>query len=418
MGIGISEVSLDVKREPLARPFGFKGGQFTEKWLATVRLRSFNGHEASGVGGFAILWSDPVVFHRHTEVGGNLIMAAMLEKALTLARGRQFETPLDLLDGIVEPVHEYGRAISGNPDLRRTFTLNSLVALDNAAWLLCARERGIASLDGLIPAEFRSALSYRNRLVAVTPAVTYGTPLEEVLALARSGCFVFKIKLGAPGSPEEMLASDAARIAALHRALEGFSTPHTVDGRLRYYLDANGRYPHPDLVRRLVEHARSIGMLEQILVLEEPFDEGLEFSVGDLGVRVAADESLHSHEDIERKVRLGYGALALKPAGKTLSVTLRMAREALRLGVPCLVADSGCPPVLVDWNRNVAARLAPFPGLKTGLLESNGPQHYARWQQLIREHPCYGKRWLESVNGLFELDDDYFRSGGGIFDTG
>jgi len=413
----IQEVGLDVMREPLARPFGFKGGRFTEKWLCKVELRSESGKVATGIGGLAVLWSDPRVFHAHTEVGGNIVMVAMLEKALAMARGQSFETPLELLEHLIEPVHEYGKTITGNADLRRTFTLNSLVALDNAAWILYARERGIATFDQLIPAEFRVALGHRHSEVAVIPAVSYGMSVDEVVGLARAGCFVFKMKLGAPGDHEEMLAADMRRLTEIHQAIGDFTTRYTDDGKLRYYLDANGRYPHPDVMKRLLDHARGIGMMEQVLVLEEPFDESCDFPVHDLGVRVAVDESLHTHVDVEEKARQGYGALALKPAGKTLSMTLRMAREAVRLGIPCLVADSGCVPVLVEWNKNVAARLAPFPGLKTGLLESNGPQHYAHWRELIQAHPASGKRWVESAHGVFELDDEFFESGGGIFDS-
>ena len=112
---------------------------------------------------------------------------------------------------------------------------------------------------------------------------------------------------------------------------------------------------------------------------------------------------------------LGYSAFALKPAGKTLSMTLRMAAEAHRRGAPCFVADSACPPILVDWNKNVAARLAPLPGLATGLLESNGPQHYRNWQRMLREHPCHGAPWLSAANGVFDLGRDFYDAGGGIF---
>ena len=33
MKVSIQSVDLDVAREPLVRPFGFKGGFFREKWL-------------------------------------------------------------------------------------------------------------------------------------------------------------------------------------------------------------------------------------------------------------------------------------------------------------------------------------------------------------------------------------------------
>ena len=41
----------------------------------------------------------------------------------------------------------------------------------------------------------------------------------------------------------------------------------------------------------MLDHARKIGALDQIAIIEEPFPEELEVSVDDLGVRIAADES-------------------------------------------------------------------------------------------------------------------------------
>ena len=415
MPITIIETDLDIVREPLAHPFGFKGGCFTEKWLCRVRLQSQSGKCGTGIGGLSVLWSDRAVFLIHTEVGGNLIMAAMLEKALTLARSRTFETPLDLLDNLVAPIHEFGQIITGNQELRKTFTLNALVALDNAAWTLYAQESGTADFDALLPAPCREPLSHRHTELAKVPMIGYGESMEQILELARSGYFIFKIKLGAPGEPEEMLVKDMERITQIHKALGEMTTSHTDDGKVRYYLDANCRYPHPDLMKRLLDHARRIGMTEQILILEEPFLETAGFDVRELGVRVAVDESYHDTEDLVRKMGLGYSAVALKPAGKTLSMALRMAAEAHSRRVPCLVADSGCVPILVQWNKNIAARLMPFPGLRTNLLESNGPQHYAHWRRLMDEHPCAGAPWLESRNGVWHLDDDFYEKSGGIF---
>ena len=91
MPIQLDNVALDIIREPLLRPFGFKGGFFTEKWLCKVTLTSASGLTASGLGGLAVLWSGPDVFLAHTEAGGNLIMAAILEHALQAARGAAFE---------------------------------------------------------------------------------------------------------------------------------------------------------------------------------------------------------------------------------------------------------------------------------------------------------------------------------------
>ncbi len=411
----IAKVDLDIRREALLRPFGFKGGHFTEKWLCQVELEGETGRRAAGQGGLAVLWSDAEVFSAHTETGGNLLMAAMLEHALQRVEGQAFDTPIHMLEAILQPVLEYGKTITGRTDLRTTFALNSLVALDNAAWILYARERNLTSFGALVPEVHRTALRHRHQALAGAPLISYKTRIDDIRRMVGAGCFFLKIKIGHPGGPREMLAADMQRLSEIHEAVGGWETPHTPDGKLRYYLDANGRYPDRDLLRRFLDHARKIGAFEQIAILEEPFDETLRIHVGDLGVRVAGDESCHGEREVRERVEMGYGAIALKPAGKTLSMSLRMATAAHESGVPCFVADSACPPLLVEWNKNVAARLAPLPGMHTGLLESNGAHYYVRWRQMIEEHPCCHARWLQIHDGLFCLDEEYYAASGGIF---
>ncbi len=123
----ITDTNLDIIREPLVKPFGFKGGFFTEKWVCRVELASDSGNKGIGQGGLAVLWSDAAIFSAHTEVGGNLLMSAMLEYALGLVKDKSFTDPVEMLDFIVEPLYQYGCKITGNPELRRTFALNPLV---------------------------------------------------------------------------------------------------------------------------------------------------------------------------------------------------------------------------------------------------------------------------------------------------
>ena len=415
MSIAIDKADLDVSRQALVHPFGFKGGCFTEKWLTHVRLDSISGQTASSLGSLAILWADANVFLAHTETGGNLIMAAMLEYALMHAQGLRFNTPLDLLDQVFEPVHAYGRAITGRKDLSPTFTLNALVGLDNAAWVLCARERNMSVLDELVPTDLLPALRCRHDVLGIIPLISYALSTDHVEALAREGHAVFKIKIGAPGDVDEMLAKDKKRLSEIHAVLRDVRTPHTDCGMALYYLDANGRYPDAEHMLRLLDHAERLGMRDRILVLEEPYSEHSTQAVGDLGVRVAADESLHNMAALRQRIDLGYTAAALKPAGKTLSMTLRMVAEAHKHGIPCFVADSACVPRLLEWNKNVAARLPALPGVKIGLIESNGAQHYRSWQKMIDEHSCAGAPWIIPEQGVFQLDDDFFRQSGGVF---
>jgi len=411
----ITKTNLNIIREPLVKPFGFKGGFFTEKWVCQVELTGDSGNKATGQGGLAVLWSDAAVFSAHSEVGGNILMAAMLEYALNLVKGKTFANPVEMLEFLDKPVYDYGCKITDNPELRHTFALNPLVALDNAAWLLYAQNNDIDKFDDMIPEAYRPALSARHEKLASAPLVTYKVSIKELHELIDEGYFFLKIKIGQPGDQEEMLAADMARLTEIHEAIADCRIPYTEDGKLLYYLDANGRYENKEAMKRLLEHAKTIGAFEQIVILEEPFDENLDIDVDDLGVRVAGDESCHGSAEVIQRMKMGYTAIALKPAGKTLSMSLKMAKVAYEAGVPCYVADSACTPATVEWNKNIAARLAPLPGMKIGLIESNGPHFYKHWQELIATQPYSDAVWVEAHNGIFELNKDYYAKSGGIF---
>jgi hypothetical protein len=414
--IRIARTDSTFEREPLVRPFGFKGGYMTEIWQTAARLEGASGLSRVGIGTQSVLWSDAAVFAGHSEAAGNALMYAMTERALRLAReAGPFRTPLELLDAVLDATHEYGKAITGRPSLRRTFALNALVPVDNAAWLLYAAENGIAGFDDMVPEEFRPALAARHRQAAAIPLMAYAVPVPEIREAAAQGFFFMKIKIGQPGTQAEMLEKDKARLSEIHGALGSVETPHTRDGRLPYYFDANGRYESKETLLRLLDHARRIGAFDRIAIVEEPFPEELEVEVGDLGVRVAADESAHTDRDAARRIDMGYGAIAVKPIAKTLSMTLRIARVAHRRGVPCFCADLTVHPILVDWNKVFAARLAPLPGLSLGLVETNGHQNYRNWEAMRRQHPCYGASWTVPAEGVFRLDDDFYARSGGIF---
>ena len=405
------------EREPLIRPFGFKGGYMSEIWQTAVLMESESGGTRVGIGTQNVLWSDAAVFASRSEAAGNALMYAVTERALALARDAgPFRSPLELQDAILEPVHAYARAVTGRGDLRRTFTLNALVPVDNAAWLAHADANGISGFDALIPAEFRPALASRHTLAAAIPLMAYAVPVAEIRDAAAQGYFFMKIKIGQPGTQAEMLEKDKARLSEIHAAIGGMETPHTQDGRLPYYFDANGRYESKDSLLRLLDHARRIGAFDRIAILEEPFPEDVEARVDDLGVRVAADESAHTDADAARRIDLGYGAIALKPIAKTLSMTLKIARLAHARGIPCFCADLTVNPILVDWNKVFAARLAPLPGLSLGLVETNGHQNYRNWEPMRRYHPSFGAPWTQPVKGVFRLDADFYARSGGIFD--
>jgi len=85
-------------------------------------------------------------------------------------------------------------------------------------------------------------------------------------------------------------------------------------------------------------------------------------------------------------------------------------------GIPCLCADLTVNPILVDWNKNVAARLADweeFPGM--GMMENNGHQNYRDWQEMLSYHPYSDADWVKAQGGVFKLGEDYYEKSGGIF---
>lgn len=414
--IAIQTVGSNFEREPLIRPFGFKGGYLSEVWQSVAMLQGGSGKRGIGLCSQSVLWSDAEVFASHSEAGGNALMYSMTEYALQAIRGRSFSTPVDLLDGLVEEVHEYGKAITGRKALRKTFALNALVGIDNAAWLLYAKEIAATSFDDLIPAAFRPALSSHHTKVASIPLMAYGIPVEEIRAAVAQGYFFMKIKIGQPGTQQEMLEKDMARLTAIHKAIGSARTEHTQSGKLPYYFDANGRYEKKETLLRLLDHAKSIGAFDQIAIIEEPFPEELEIDISDLPIRIAADESAHTDADARKRIDMGYKAIALKAIAKTLSMTMKIAQAAHDRGVPCFCADLTVNPLLVEWNKNVAARLAAFPGLGTGLLETNGHQNYRNWEAMRKHHPHPEARWARTERGVFNLGEDYYRAAGGIFE--
>jgi L-alanine-DL-glutamate epimerase-like enolase superfamily enzyme len=415
--ITISRVGSDFEREPLIRPFGFKGGYQTEIWQSAALLESERGQRGIGLCTQGVLWSDAQVFASHTESGGSALMYAATEWALQRLKGQRFTNPIELLEANRHEVYAFAKKITEHPKLRETFALNALVGVDFAAWVLYARENGITRFDDLIPPAYRPALSARHAKVASIPLMAYGIPIEELKAAVEQGYFFMKIKLGQPGSQAEMLEKDKARLSAIHAAIGHARTPYTASGKLPYYFDANGRYESKETLLRLLDHAKAIGAFDQIALVEEPFPEELEVDVSDIPARLAADESAHTDADAKKRIEMGYKAIALKPIAKTFSMSLKIAQLAHERGVPCFCADLTVSPLLVEWNKAVAARLAAFPGLGLGLVETNGHQNYRNWEMLRARHPAPQAPWTRTQRGVFELDADYYARSGGIFEA-
>jgi hypothetical protein len=409
--------SLDFEREPLAAPWGFKGGFLTELWQAVAALEGEDGRRRVGLGTQSVLWCDPRVLTSRSEPAGNAAMLMMTDHALRLAAGQEFDRPPDLLDRLLEPTLAYGRAVTGLADLRKVFALNALVPVDNAAWMLWASANGAAGFDALIPEESREALSCRQSTVVSAPAVGYGLGLDEIVRLIDEGFFLLKIKLGSDpdrdGNPLKMMEWDVARMREIHAAVGRRRTSGSPTGHPLYYLDANGRYPDRSILDGLLDRLASNGSLRQTILLEEPFPENVKEPVGDLPVRVVVDESASNVEETRERIALGYGAVALKPIAKTLSVTFRIARLCRELDIPAFCADLTVNPILVDWNKCIAARLPAIPELDGGLQEVNGWQNYRDWERMLSYHPAPHGDWILPAGGRFTLSDEFYDTSGG-----
>jgi L-alanine-DL-glutamate epimerase-like enolase superfamily enzyme len=416
VAVRVRRATAAFEREPLVRPSGFKGGYMTEFWQSAVLLESESGAARVGLGTQNVLWCDPTVLEHFSESGGNSLMFAVTDRALQMIRGISFASPIELLDGIFPELYSYAQRITGLADLHPTFVLNALIPVDNAAWLLYAAENGYRTFDEMIPARYRPGLSHRNRQVASLPSVTFALPVEEVRKTAEEGYFIIKLKLGFPGTQQEMIERDMARVTEVVRAIDHLRTPHTPDGRLRYDFDPNSRYETRDTLLRLLDHADTLGILDRVVVVEEPFAAENETFVGDLPVLVAADESATTLADSRRRFDQGYRGMALKGIAKTLSRTMQIAQLCHERGIACMAADLTVNPILVDWNKNVAARLAPFPGMTAGMIETNGHQQYRDWRRMESYHPCADASWRRVDRGVFPVGDDFYARSGCIFE--
>ena len=413
--IRIKNVDSNFEREPL-NPYRFKGSVVTEGWQVAAYLESDSGIHRVGLGGQGTLWSDSKVFAAHSTTGGNALMYAMSERALQIMKGNTFTHPDELLDRLFPEVYEYGKKITGNPDLRKTFALNALVCVDNAAWLLYAAENNITRFDDLIPQAYKGGLSYRQEKVGSMPSFSVGADVKKIKAAADEGYFIMKLKTGSAGTQQEMLEKDIKFLTDVHAAIGHYETPYTKNGKIPYYFDANERYDEKSTLLRFLDHAKKIGAFDQIACIEEPFGERNDVYVGDFGVTIAADESAHTVEDAAKRIEQGYSAIAVKAIAKTLSMTMRITQLAHEKKVTCSCADLTVNPILVDWNKNIAARLAPFANIGIGLQETNGHQYYKNWNTMMTYHPKAGASWTQTKKGVYVTDKTFYEQSGGIFE--
>ena len=405
--------------EKLKAPFGFKGGYLSELWQVVCRVESESAH-GIGVGVQSVLWSDAAVFTSNSEFDGNTFMYKTTEYAVQLLEGREGETPIELIDGIYEQTLAFARSLTNvKQSLRETFVRNALVAVDNALWQLYAKEKGERDIVKLIPQAYRAPLQEKHNRLCNIPLVSYGVSEEDIKQLLENGTVLMKIKIGFDDngkmSKADMLQWDKNRLKQIHDIASGYQTEYTKSGKILCYLDANGKYDTKERLIELLEYAKEIGALNNIVLLEEPFEEENKIFVGDLPVRIAADESVHSLTDVEERIELGYKAITLKPIAKTLSETIKILKKAFEQNVICFCADLTVNPLLVEWNKNIAARIGTLPEMNIGILESNGEQNYINWNEMQK---CVDTR-NETIykNSIYYLTKNFFEKSGGVFEV-
>lgn len=402
------------EREILRNPFGFKGGYLTELWQVATLIRDSQGNTGLGLATQSVLYGDADVFASNSETAGNSLMFVLVNKALQKLQGKTYQSPIAALDSILADLYKEAVLLTENKDLNINFVYNALVSVDNALWMLYAQQNKSFTIQELLPVGAQKALSYKNDRVAILFQISYGMSLSSIGKAAEQGYFLFKIKTGQPGTEEEMLQKDKERLNEIHEVLKDYKTDRTPTGNLYYTMDANGRYTQKSSIKSYLDYAKKIGAFERILLYEEPFDEQNQEDVRDLGVIIAADESIHGPEDAKKKIALGYGAFALKPIAKTLSQTLKILEIVQQFDIPCFCADLTVNPILVDWNKFVAACLKPFPKLGMGMMETNGDMNYRNWSDMKNRHPFFKEKWTQVNRGLFELDRHFFENSGGI----
>ena len=417
--LNIKNTKINVIKEKLKAPFGFKGGYVDELWTVVAKVES-EDQFGVGLGVQSVLWSDANVFAANTPEDGNNFMYEISKYALELLKGNSYKDPMEAIDSIFDDVYEYGKKITKNNDLRKTFALNALVAVDNALWQLYGRVNNTEDFLSLLSDEYKAPLLNKAEKLCNIPLVTYNMTIDDVLKLVNDGFFFLKIKIGSnpdgSGSFEKMLEWDKQRLYDIHNAVKDIKTEYTDSGFIPYYFDANGRYDSKERLKEFIDYAEEIGALDRIAIIEEPFPEEYKVDVSDLNARIAADESAHSYEDAIERIELGYKAIALKPIAKTMSESIKILKEAHKRNIPCFCADLTVNPVMVEFNKNVAARIDKFPGIKIGILESNGMQNYIKWDEMQTYHPMYGKAdYIKQEHGIFNLNEDFYKISGGIF---
>lgn len=433
--IEIADTNASFWAERIKGTFGFAGGTMTEIWQSVISLRDSKGRITKVVGTQNPLWCFKPLFDEVGEDAANASMFAVTAYAAKLLKGESFKRPDEFLRKSLGIIHYHAKEITGRRDLPETFTLNALVPIDWANWVLYKEANNIHGFAALIPPEYQFAFSPRQHEMSVIPLMSYSKTPEDIAKALDEGYVIMKLKIGHAteftkterGSKKDldaMLEKDMERVRMLHEIAKDRRTELTRDGRIPYYFDANGRYDEEHLVR-LLEFTESIGALDRLIILEEPLQNMVGVDFRKFPRIIASDECCHSVEDVTHQISQGARYIALKPAAKTPSVTMQMMKAIYEHNqtvdekdkVYPFVADLTVVPSLVQLNMAFASRLPLLPGMKIGAFETNGHQHYERWEQLLADQPRPNALWARPKNGVYHISGlAYNLHDGGIFE--
>ncbi|MFQ9681522.1 MAG: hypothetical protein ACLRZH_16775 [Ruthenibacterium lactatiformans] len=256
--------------------------------------------------------------------------------------------------------------------------------MDFALWQLWNAKRGNGTFDALC-ASFCPELTNREKELGSIPLITYHTPEDELHALLEDGAFLLKVKIGSDpeknGDPEAMLAWDIGRLRTVHTAAAGFTTPYTECGRPVYYL---GQRPlsGQGISAALSGCCGQDGRAGAHRAAGGAVCGDRPEPVHGLPVRVAGDECPQRTGRClpDPGIRL-FGHRLQTHCKNAVRHAGDGARGAEKRRGVLLRGPDGAACAL-DWNMSLAARLPRVPGLRVGVVESNGPQNYTDWRRL------------------------------------
>jgi len=396
----ISNCKIGYIKEDLIKSFGFKGGYVSNLWQVVVTIGD-GQYFATGLSIQSVLWSDADIFNKYGQEKGDLLMYETTKYALKILQNIEFDTPYEATERLFNSCYLYIKEKIGY-DIKKTFILNALVGIDMALWLYYAKKKKINSFSAL------TNLEKKQNKIALIPLITYTTSQEEIKDIIKNGEFFLKVKIG------KEYEWDKQRIKEISNIIKKHSTIYTASKKPIIYLDANGRYESMDKLLWLIEYLDKEKILDEICIFEEPFSEEKQYDVSDIPCLFACDESAHSIKEVEQRNQQGYKALALKPAAKTLSESLKMLEYAKNNDMKTFVADLTVNPFLLELNRNIAMRIDSLNCVNVGLLETNGHMNYINWDKMISYHPLNKDGFLKARDGIFDLTN-YEINDGGIF---